>query len=123
MKRREFIALAAAGAAGTALPALGGERPLPPEAVLELPRLLRILPGRVVYNLGLRYREMTPAENSERALRTALRTHLDATAPLAAQVHDQVQREFAEAQTVTVNGWILSVTEARQCALHSFVAL
>ena len=123
MKRREFFGIAAAGLTGAVLPVLGGERPAHSEAVLALPRLLALLPARAVYELGERYCEMTPAENSEHALRRALWAELDANAPLAPQLEERVRRDFAEARMVTVNGWVLSVTEARQCALHAIVAL
>ena len=32
---------------------------------------------------------------------------------------DQVRDDFANGRTVLVNGWVLAVTEARQCALFS----
>jgi hypothetical protein len=31
----------------------------------------------------------------------------------------QVRADFAEGHTVIVDGWLLSTTEARQCALYS----
>ena len=123
MKRREFIGIAAAGATGAVLPALGGERPAILGTLLEQPRLLDVLPFRTVYALGERYREMIPTENSEHALRQTLWAELDANTPLSPQLQDRIQRDFAEGRTVTVNGWVLSLTEARQCALHSIVAL
>jgi hypothetical protein len=30
-----------------------------------------------------------------------------------------VRRDFTEGHTVEVQGWVLSITEARQCALYS----
>jgi hypothetical protein len=35
---------------------------------------------------------------------------------------DLVRGDFAHGRTVIVDGWILSVTEARQCALFSLLA-
>jgi hypothetical protein len=32
-----------------------------------------------------------------------------------------IQRDFAEGRTVLLDGWVLSVTEARQCALYSLL--
>ena len=122
MKRRAFIGMAAVGAGGATLAALGGERSLPPEALIALPHLLRMLPYRLVHDLGVRYRETTPAENSEHALRSALRANLAATGTLPAQLQGLVRRDFADGRTVTLNGWILSLTEARQCALYSLLA-
>jgi hypothetical protein len=33
-----------------------------------------------------------------------------------------VRRDFDTGRTVLVNGWVLSATEARQCALFSLLA-
>src|SRR4051812_18103878 len=114
MKRREFIGMAAAGAAGLVLPAAArtGESM---DASLAHPRLLEILRDeRAVHALGLRYRATVPAEDEPHALTEAIRAG-------QAHVEDQVRRDFAEGRTVTLNGWILSVTEARQCALYSLL--
>ena len=90
---------------------------------LAQPALLRMLGAERVRELGVRYRQMVPAENREAALRGALshgetrRSSFPWTSrPSLAQ---QVEDDFANGRTVLVNGWILSATEARQCALFS----
>ena len=121
MKRREFIAMATAGATSLVLPATiraGGPSSLAPAN----PRLLDILHDeRVVVDLGRRYREIVPGEDDARTLAEAILAvrSADVTAALRARVDQQVERDFARGRTVKVNGWILSVTEARQCALYS----
>ena len=59
------------------------------------------------------------------ALRAALRGRHPLFARLLGPPHvtpaEQVRRDFAEGRTVEVQGWVLSVTEARQCALYSLV--
>jgi hypothetical protein len=117
MKRREFIGLAAVGAAGIVLPATASFLPAPPH-----PRLLEILHDeQIVRDIGLRYREMAPGENNARLLAAAILAEQDGTvsAALSARRDAQVKNEFTLGHTVKVNGWILSVTEARQCALYS----
>jgi hypothetical protein len=37
--------------------------------------------------------------------------------PISSVIHD----DFEKGRTVVLNGWILSLTEARQCALFSLV--
>jgi hypothetical protein len=37
-------------------------------------------------------------------------------------VDTAVQRDFAAGRTVMLDGWVLAVTEARQCALFSLQA-
>jgi len=34
-------------------------------------------------------------------------------------IGDQIRDDFGAGRTVVVDGWLLSVTEARQCALYS----
>lgn len=124
MKRREFIGIAAAGAAGFVLPVTVARAEAFSEPLAH-PRLLEILRDeQIVRHLGARYRERVPAERSEPALRAALARDLPAASPLALGdcADEQVQRDFAQGRTVTLNGWILSVTEARQCALYSLLS-
>lgn len=105
--------MAAAGAAGLALPAARAGQSA--DAALAHPRLLEILRDeRAVRELGRRYRETVPGENAAPALAQAIRGG-------GARVDDQVRRDFDAGHTVTLDGWVLSVTEARQCALFSLL--
>jgi hypothetical protein len=124
MKRRQFIGMAAAGAAGLAWPVAARDGEHLRLTTLAHPHLLDVLRDeRVVCDLGRRYRKSVPAENSAHALAQAILADPPATATtrLNARVNHQVQRDFAEGRTVTLNGWVLSVTEARQCALYSLL--
>lgn len=120
MKRREFIGMAAAGAAGLVL------APSLPAASVEVqlarPRLLAVLRDeQLLREIGKRYRQIVPAENDSASLTQALLREAPAleSARLQAHVAARVQTDFAEGRTVTLNGWVLAVTEARQCALMS----
>jgi hypothetical protein len=64
---------------------------------------------------------MAPEENNARVLADVILAPQPGTVPaaLSARLDQQVQDDFARGRTVNVNGWILSVTEARQCALYS----
>jgi hypothetical protein len=122
MKRRQFISLAAVGTAGLVWPARGRPDASDPLATLARPRLLDVLRNqRIVRELGRRYRVLVPAENDPRALAGAILTDANTATPemLAHRVNERVQRDFAEDRTITVDGWVLSLTEARQCALYS----
>lgn len=121
MKRREFIGLAAVGAAGVVLPAAASFLP-----VAAHPRLLDILhDDEVVREIGRTYREMATGENDVRVLTEAILADGNASAStaLSARLDQQVQDDFTRGRTVKVNGWILSVTEAQQCALYSLQAV
>ena len=122
MKRRDFIGITAAGVAGLAWPGTSGAADAVTRATLAHPHLLDVLRDeRLVVDLGRRYRETVPAEDDPRALEAAILADAPAAPPASARtwLDDQVQRDFATGRTVTLNGWVLSLTEARQSALFS----
>lgn len=114
--------MAATGAAGLMLaPRASGQSA---RSILAHPHLLEIFrDDPLVRTLGTRYREMTPAENDAETLMRAILADAakEKSGPLAAQLQARVQQDFAQGRTVTLHGWILSVTEARQCALFSLL--
>ena len=125
MKRREFIGMAiAAGATATIAPmwaAIEAE----PLSVLAIPHVLGVLHDRqIVHELGIRYRKLTPDESTTESLRQAILRDIGpiATTSLEAQIRARVQHDFAIGRTLTLDGWILSRIEARQCALYSLLA-
>ena len=124
MKRREFIGIAAVTAVGRGwLAAARAEESVP--AALARPRLLGILRDpRIVEQLVLKYRETVPAEAEvEGLLRAMFGAPPSQIEPaLVARVDEMIRRDFAEDRTITVGGWVLAVTEARQCALFSLLA-
>ena len=73
-----------------------------------------------IRQLGDHYRTANPSENSADALRAAISNGQGPRIPLLGKsIDDQVRDDFAAGRTVLVDGWILSVTEARQAALFS----
>jgi hypothetical protein len=122
MERRRFLGLIG-GTAVAARSVACGASPDLQQSALARPYLLDALGAERVRALGVRYREMMPAERDAASLRDAIRRSLPMTArlsgdgpsPLARLVHD----DFDGGRTVVVDGWILSATEARQCALFS----
>ena len=129
MKRRRFIGIAATSAAAAAVPALARQE-ASVVATLARPRLLGIFHDeRVVCDLGRRYRALVPAEDDLEALVQIIVAELPDNVPphasartLGVHLDEQVQRDFASGATVTLHGWVLSLTEARQCALFSLMA-
>jgi hypothetical protein len=131
MHRRSFLRLAALGAGATLAGAAGcgpGADADRPETLgaLARPELLDVLGPEQVRALGARYRELVPEERELPALRAAL----DAERPLVDRLlgrpapapAERVRRDFAEGRTVELEGWVLSRTEARQCALFSLAS-
>jgi len=119
LDRRRFIALAAAMAAGVAGSACGGGGDI---RGLAQPDLVAVLGPDVVRRLGQHYRESVPRESDAPRLEAAIRASRPWTARMGVRpfvVADQVRDDFDANRTVVVDGWLLSVTEARQCALYS----
>ena len=129
MKRREFIGIAAFGAAGAVLPTARADVTL--ASTLAHPRLIEILhDARIVAELGTRYRERVPGEDNADLLTHAILGHtrsdlqapsLAESATLRAHLDALVRADFAEGRTILLDGWIVSLTEARQCALFSML--
>lgn len=127
MDRRHFIASAAAGALGLGLPGAAW-RTAPAENLQTLarPALLDMLGERRVRDLGIRYRAMYPAACDADSLCAAIldgdRPILASDAPAArAYLNATIRDDFAAGRTMILKGWVLSITEVRQCALFSLV--
>src|SRR3982750_2906425 len=88
---------------------------------LDHPQLLEMLGPDRLRGLGARYRALFPDENSARALNTAISASRSALhlPGLHKSIDNVVRDDFAAGRTVLVDGWVLSLTEARQCALFS----
>jgi len=94
-----------------------------PDDVRELaqPALLEMFGAERTRAIGTAYRAAVPTEQTVGDLHAAImgsqrRWHWGKS--LDAQVHD----DFEAGRTVLVSGWVLSQTEARQCALYSLSA-
>jgi hypothetical protein len=66
-------------------------------------------------HIGKTYRTTTPTEAEEQKLITLLDTAGSQTSDL----DHKVREDYAAGRTLTIDGWMISVTEARQCALYS----
>jgi hypothetical protein len=128
MERRRFLHAAALGAAGAAAGATGWlARPRSRAQMLAHPVLLELL-GDVdsVRAVGLTYRHSFPHEQTSQALERALLRSVGPAARLSdrllrARVDARVQADFDTGDVVQIGGWILSRTEARQCALFTLL--
>ncbi len=84
-----------------------------------------MLGDRRVRELGVQYRAMYPRECEAEILGAAI---LNGDTPalmdsptLHATLTARIRDDFAAGRTVRLQGWVLSVTEARQCALFSLI--
>ncbi len=122
MKRRNFILLTSAGVAALAIPTLVyslHKNAIDP--LLSQPQsLANIWDTDTMNTIGLNYMLKVPKENRERILvKRLIGKSAGESANLATTLEQQIQKDFITGNTVMVDGWILSVTEARQCALFS----
>jgi len=127
--RRHFLASALAGAV---LLALGSRTPLPSD-VAPAPltraatRLARLFPrGQSAHRIGRLYLRQAPSEDDAPALVhlivASLSVPLDALhrlddGAMRELIERRVRQDFADGRTASVDGWVLSVTEARLCAV------
>jgi hypothetical protein len=122
--RRRFLQLIA-GVAAVTLTTACDAGPSSESGALARPELLHALGAERVRDLGRRYREMTASERDAASLEDAIRRSLPLGARLSANTSAHVARlvhdDFEAGRTVVVSGWILSATEARQCALFSLL--
>jgi len=80
-----------------------------------------------IQKIGIVYRSIVPAENSEKQLRALLLNSIadneqDISDPviLRSLLSRKIRKEFNAEKIIIVNGWVLSETESRQCALLTF---
>ena len=117
LDRRQFLSAAAAGAALS----LAGKTSLDGGSAsdtreLAHPELLLALSPAAVREIGEAYRVLVPGESDRASLETALRAELHAA---RSSNEDPVRADFAAGRVIIVRDWVLSRTEARQCALFS----
>jgi hypothetical protein len=114
MKRRDFLLLTTAGAIATMTPFCKSRRTT--FTALNTPKFLAaICDIKTIHKIGTDYRATTPTEAKEDVLTQLLTTGGDQPEQLIKKVND----DFAAGRTVTIDGWVIAVTEARQCALNS----
>lgn len=127
MQRRQFLQLTAIG--GTVILATGmscSQRHPVSYDILDKPEALaQICDLKTLGEIGMTYRRQTPSETDADKLATLLLT--DSVGNAVSSISDQsliqslmskkIEHDFETGNIVVVKGWILSVTEARQCAL------
>ena len=129
MKRRSFILLSLYSGAAISIPAFGcGTGSEVADKPWVQPRLLsHICDAKTLQEIGIAYRKKFTAESKEKQLiNLLLADSSNKVVPPTSEdafinslLEKKIQNDFESGNTVIVKGWILSVTEARQCALFS----
>jgi hypothetical protein len=129
MKRSTFIWLSAASVASVYLPSTGcsSHYKLSNKAIAQPHFLAYFCDDKTIKTIGTAYKHQVPAEESAQKLARLILTDKSGhavpettnTQKLEALLDQKITHEFESGQTVMVNGWVLSQTEARQCALYA----
>ena len=84
-------------------------------------QLVSMLGADRVRQLGAHYRAATPTENTAAALHSAISDAGGLRVPFvkSPSLANRIRDDFTAGRTVVVDGWVLSLTEARQAALFS----
>jgi len=127
MQRRKFIQLSALSGAALGISGIScGHRHQAYYNLLEKPAALsQICDLRTIRDIGMEYSLQAPAEAKAEKLETLLMTDSagkpvspDANAPvIQTLLEEKIKHDFETGDTVIVKGWVLAVTEARQCTL------
>lgn len=125
MKRSTFIYYAAAGTVLVAVPALRCTSDNLP--VLQKPQLLSaICDVNTVVDIGKSYCKRFPGCSRDELIDKIMNgtdgvkiSRYASSTSVASLVAEKVKKDFKAGRILIIKGWVLSQTEARQCALFS----
>jgi hypothetical protein len=118
VKRRSFLLLTTTASIVTMAPFCRPRRATP--TALNTPDFLAaICDPQTVRKIGTDYRTTTTNESREADLTNLLTTGLDQNKDQTQQLNTKIHDDFAAGRIVTLEGYVISITEARQCALYS----
>jgi hypothetical protein len=124
MQRRTFIHLSAYTAIALTLPLADGCALESTDKIASQPLLFSHLADvKSIKDAGNAYRKRFPAEDNKTTLTNLLLGSNSSKdkKTIQALLDNRVTDDFKAGKTVMPIGWVLSVTEARQCALFSIL--
>lgn len=122
MNRKSFVLLGATGLVAVSITgACSYFGDVEYDPLLAQPQSLSLIWNtEVIKTIGNNYRAQVPDEKNVRSLVNLLMEDLsDDKARLAESLEEKIKTDFETSNIVLVDGWVLSVAEARQCALFS----
>lgn len=121
MKRRKFVLLSTMGVAvaGASYYYFNYYNQTNFSSIVEPDALSYIWDRETIINTGAIYRKQIPDEDSKTTLTELLSINDADNVNTIKAIKEKIKTDFETENTVMINGWILSVTEARQCALFS----
>jgi hypothetical protein len=126
MRRRVFIQMSAYTAAALALPFTNGCTLNSIDIDAQPLFFSHLVDAKTIMETGQAYRKANEKEDDKNELKALLfaNTHLSASAndeAIRSMLDNKVKYDFVTGKIAVVNGWVLSLTEARQCALFSIL--
>ncbi|HEY6503101.1 MAG TPA: hypothetical protein VIZ28_03920 [Chitinophagaceae bacterium] len=128
MKRRTFILTAIAVTAAASVPVSGliCSRSLPGDPLSRPDVLSRFCNKKAICEIGSHYLSCVPAEAEEERLKKLILTDNAGNEAIASDpssigdwINQRTSQDYGANRTVIIDGWVISITEARQCALLS----
>ena len=124
MDRRTFLQISAVSAAAISLPMVHCKPKT--NDLLEFPGTLSsFCDEKTIRDIGQAYLQKFPGDNKSSRLQKLLlegqesKGNADDADAVAAMLEKKIKDDFRTSQTIILKGWVLSLTEARQCALFS----
>jgi len=128
MRRSTFILTVLAASAAITVPVVyfRSHNNLPKDPLAWPEALAELTDEKTIREIGEYYKKQFPSENTKERLRELLITDQNGkpTAPaddpaLSLWLKEKIRRDFSTFNTTIVNGWVISITESRQCAIFS----
>jgi hypothetical protein len=127
MKRRTFIITASSVAVALPVTYYVAKQKNQPNPLITPDLLGRFCDEKTLYAIGTSYRTLVPDENDKQKLMDLVLTDANGKkiktsdrAGIEEMVNKKVHEDFVTHNTMIIKGWVISKTEARQCALFSF---
>jgi hypothetical protein len=125
MERRTFVRLSAYTAMALTLPMVDSCSSGSTEKATSQPLFFsHLVDAGTIKETGKTYRKVTPAEDNKATLTELLIGKNNPQADsktIQSLLDDHVKQDFTTGKTIMIKGWVLSITEARQCALYSIL--
>jgi hypothetical protein len=128
MKRSDFIKAILALSATIAIPVLyNSSRNKGRNNSLFIPNILgSFCDENEIYEIGTKYRSIVPSESNKDILTELLLANKNrsrkgslSNAEIDELINKSIEKEYSAYNIMVINGWVISPTEARQCALFS----
>ncbi len=126
MNRKDFIYLSTFAAAAISIPLLHSCNVAGSRSAMANPVFLsRLFDKETIRNVGKAYLDKMPNENDDQKLIQLLGEGSIEESSDTKAVHQyldgRIRHEFEIGDTIIVKGWVLALTEARQCALFYLI--